>query len=97
MAYYAISYVYATPEEQDKYRPAHREYLAAQIEAGSLVVSGPLLVEQEGEKVARGALIIARVDSAEIAEQIVANDPMNIGGAVLEYSIEEWNPVLGTI
>ena len=35
MAYYAISYVYAAPEEQDKYRPAHREYLAAQIDSNS--------------------------------------------------------------
>ena len=28
MAHYAITYVYAAPEEQAKYRPAHREYLA---------------------------------------------------------------------
>lgn len=41
MAHYAITYVYAAPEEQAKYRPAHREYLASQIEAGNLIVSGP--------------------------------------------------------
>ena len=40
MAYYAITYVYAAPEEQAKYRPAHREYLGSQIEAGNLIVSG---------------------------------------------------------
>ena len=83
MAYYAITYVYAAPEEQAKYRPAHREYLGSQIEAGNLIVSGPLL--------------IAKVDSAEAAEKIVANDPMNVGGAVLSHTVTEWNPVLGTI
>ena len=93
MAYYAITYVYATPEEQAKYRPAHREYLGSQIKAGNLIVSGPLL---DGETPA-GALLIAKVDSAEAAEKIVANDPMNIGGAVLSHTVTEWNPVLGTI
>ena len=93
MAYYAITYVYAAPEEQAKYRPAHREYLGSQIEAGNLIVSGPLL---DGETPA-GALLIAKVDSVEAAEKIVANDPMNVGGAVLSHTITEWNPVLGTV
>ena len=93
MAHYAITYVYAAPEEQAKYRPAHREYLASQIEAGNLIVSGPLL---DGE-VATGALLIAKVDSAEDAEKIVANDPMNVGGAVVSHTVTAWNPVLGTI
>lgn len=93
MAYYAITYVYAAPEEQAKYRPAHREYLGSQIKAGNLIVSGPLL---NGETPA-GALLIAKVDSAEAAEKIVTNDPMNIGGAVLSHTVTEWNPVLGTI
>ena len=93
MSHYAITYVYAAPEEQAKYRPAHREYLASQIEAGNLIVSGPLL---DGE-VATGALLIAKVDSAEDAEKIVANDPMNVGGAVVSHTVTAWNPVLGTI
>ena len=81
MAHYAITYVYAAPEEQAKYRPAH------------LIVSGPLL---DGE-VATGALLIAKVDSVEDAEKIVANDPMNVGGAVVSHTVTAWNPVLGTI
>lgn len=93
MAHYAITYVYAAPEEQAKYRPAHREYLSSQIEAGKLIVSGPLL---DGET-PTGALLIARVDSIDEAEKLVANDPMNIGGAVLSHTVTEWNPVLGTI
>ena len=93
MASYAITYDYAAPEEQAKYRPAHREYLGSQIEAGNLIVSGPLL---DGETPA-GALLIAKVDSVEAAEKLVAGDPMNIGGAVLSHTITEWNPVLGTI
>ena len=72
---------------------AHREYLGSQIEAGNLIVSGPLL---DGETPA-GALLIAKVDSVEAAEKIVANDPMNVGGAVLSHTVTEWNPVLGTI
>ena len=83
MAHYATTYVYAAPEEQAKYRPAHREYLASQIEAGNLIVSGPLL---DGE-VATGALLIAKVDSVEDAEKIVANDPMNVGGAVVSHTV----------
>ena len=58
-----------------------------------MIVSGPLL---DGETPA-GALLIAKVDSVEAAEKLVASDPMNIGGAVLSHTITEWNPVLGTI
>ena len=82
MAYYAITYVYAAPEQQDAHRPAHRQYLAEQAESGPLVVSGPLM--QDGS-------------AADAAEALVREDPMNTGGAVLSYTVQEWNPVIGSI
>ena len=84
MAYYAITYVYAAPEQQDAHRPAHRQYLAEQAESGPLVV-------------AAGALLIVNADSADAAEALVREDPMNTGGAVLSYTVQEWNPVIGSI
>ena len=67
MAYYAITYVYAAPEQQDAHRPAHRQYLAEQAESGPLVVSGPLM--RDGS--AAGALLIVNADSADAAEALV--------------------------
>lgn len=93
MAYYAITYTYAVPELQQEHRPAHREYLSAQVEAGALVVSGPLM---EGE-VALGALLIVQGESIEAAQKLVRHDPMYTGGAVLSYTVQQWNPVIGTI
>ena len=93
MAYYAITYVYAAPEQQDAHRPAHRQYLAEQAESGPLVVSGPLM--RDGS--AAGALLIVNADSADDAEALVREDPMNTGGAGLSYTVQEWNPVIGSI
>ena len=93
MAYYAITYVYAVPRSRRSTVRLTANTLVRRFEAGNLIVSGPLL---DGETPA-GALLIAKVDSVEAAEKLVAGDPMNIGGAVLSHTITEWNPVLGTI
>ena len=46
---------------------------------------------------AAGALLIVNADSADAAEALVREDPMNTGGAVLSYTVQEWNPVIGSI
>lgn len=91
MAIFATIYQYGPAEEQEKYRPAHRLYLANLLEAGRLVASGPF---QSGEP---GALLFFVAEREEQVVDMVEGDPMRINGVVLDYSIRQWNPVLGTV
>ena len=93
MAYYAITYVYAGSGGEGEVRPGSPRVPWLADGGGNPDRFRP----PAGGEAPAGALLIAKVDSAEAAEKIVANDPMNVGGAVLSHTVTEWNPVLGTI
>ncbi|MBM7051364.1 YciI family protein [Rothia sp. ZJ1223] len=92
MAFYAATYVYGNAEVQAEHRPAHREYLGAKYEEGVLVASGPFVTGDTP-----GALLIFKADSQQEVADILAQDPMTLGGAVLETTLREWNPVFGNL
>lgn len=92
MSIFAVTYVYADADTQALYRPEHRKYLASKLEEKNLIASGPFT---SGDT--PGALLIFSADSHDDVEKMIAKDPMNIGGAVLSYTIREWNPVLGSL
>jgi uncharacterized protein YciI len=89
MKTFVVNYRYAvSPDEQAVIRPAHRAFLAEQLEKGTLLAAGAL-----GNFV--GALLIFKAtDEAELAA-LLDNDPYDIAGFIGERVIEEWNPVFG--
>lgn len=92
MNFFACLYEYGPAEEQAKFRPDHRNYLGTLLEEGKLAASGPFTTGETP-----GALLIFKAESVAEVEEIIAHDPMNIGGAVLSYEIRQWNPVLGSV
>ncbi len=77
-------------EDQDKVsalRPEHRKYASHLMNEGKLVAAGPFT---DG----RGALFIYEADSLEEAQDLFANDPFTIGGAIVRHDIRSWK-VLG--
>ncbi|MDO4917120.1 MAG: YciI family protein [Rothia sp. (in: high G+C Gram-positive bacteria)] len=92
MNFYACLYEYGPAEEQAKFRPDHRSYLGTLLEEGKLAASGPFTTGG-----IPGALLIFKAESIAEIEEIIAHDPMNIGGAVLSFEIRQWNPVLGSV
>jgi uncharacterized protein YciI len=56
MPIYAVTIAYRDRELRDQVRPAHREYLKARFEEGSLVESGPFMDDS-------GALLIYDVET----------------------------------
>jgi uncharacterized protein YciI len=67
-------------------RPAHREYMAQLSAEGRLVAAGPF---SDGS----GALFIYAADSVAAAEEIVAADPYQVGGAFASYRLSQWEVV----
>lgn len=89
MPTFAVNYIYnATAEQLAEVRPTHREWLANQLEAGTLLASGPMVHVP-------AALLIWKADSAESLAKILDNDPFDIAGFIGEREINEWNPVFG--
>jgi len=59
LSIFAVTYQYEAPAEQlAEIRPIHREWLSAQLSAGSLLASGPMVDTP-------GALLIWRAESLE--------------------------------
>lgn len=92
MSIFAVEYVYGPEAEAARveHRPKHREWLAVQAEADVVLASGPYV---DGA----GALLIFRAESQEAVHDLVAQDPMTIGGGVTGLKISGWNPVIGKL
>lgn len=83
---YLILLTYIRPaDEVAAARPAHREYLDRCYAQGKLVCSGP-------RDPATGGVILARVDTEEEAQKIIADDPFFVDG-VATYEAIRFQPV----
>ncbi|GAA4547109.1 YciI family protein [Pseudonocardia xishanensis] len=93
MAVYAVTYTYTDDDATlDRVRAEHREYLRGLVSQDLLVLSGPWA---SGEL--PGALLLFQADDRDTIEEIVAKDPFTEAGVVSEYSVTEWEPVMGTL
>ena len=89
MPIYVVTYGYsADPIDLNQVRPDHRVWLNQQLEAGSLLASGPMVDRQ-------AALLIWKAESIEELNSLLDQDPFELAGMIGERSIEEWNPVFG--
>ncbi len=88
MPTFAIEYRYDDRDgERAAVRPDHRTWLRAQLDAGTLVASGPFT---DGS----GALLLVRAESAAQAEEILDRDPFQVAGLLAGRTVREWDPVL---
>lgn len=67
-------------------RPAHRQYMSQLLAEGRLVAGGPFTDSD-------GALFIYETESLAAAEEIVAVDPYQVGGAFASYTLSPWEIV----
>jgi uncharacterized protein YciI len=74
------------PEKVAALRPTRREYIAQLAAEGRLVAAGPFT---DGS----GGLFIYTADSLAAAEEIVAADPYQVGGAFASYRLSPWEVV----
>lgn len=89
MSIFAVTYQYVDDTDLvGAIRPTHREWLAKQLESGSLLASGPMVNRP-------AALLIWKAESIEALNELLDQDPFEIAGAITERTIEEWNTVFG--
>lgn len=92
MPLFAVTYRYESAQTADREanKPAHREWLSGQVEAGTIRSVGPFV---DGS----GALLLVSADDVEAARELVAADPHHVHGFVSEITVREWLPVLGAL
>ena len=89
MPNFAVTYHYSDDVETiNEIRPLHRAWLTEQLQAGSLLASGPMVNRP-------AALLIWNAEDIEGLNQLLDNDPFEIAGVITERTIEEWNTVFG--
>lgn len=87
MPIYAVTIAYRDRELRDQVRPAHREYLKARFEEGSLIESGPFMDDS-------GALLIYDVATEARLYEILAGDPFwQNQGVIGDEAVKEWNRI----
>ncbi|HLS40802.1 MAG TPA: YciI family protein [Ornithinicoccus sp.] len=90
MTVYAVQYAYADDPALDEHRPAHRAFLRALHEEGTLLASGPF-ADDGGP----GALLLLRGDSEQGVRDLLREDPFQQQGLVEQVTVREWDPVFG--
>jgi uncharacterized protein YciI len=80
----AISTYLKPLEEVDNAYPAHRQWLMKQYNAGRFLGSGPRVPRT-------GGVIIARAESLEACQAMLAEDPFQQQG-IVQYDVYEFNP-----
>ncbi|MFI1917079.1 YciI family protein [Nocardia sp. NPDC020380] len=90
MAVFAVHYVYAEDKipGRDEFRPEHRAWLRSQVDAGTVLTSGPY---PDGS----GALILAQGDDADAVAKLFADDPFKREDLLADRRIVEWVPTMG--
>lgn len=89
---YVLEYVYVADilEKRTPYRPDHIALAEKYCKEGTILSGGPFTPPT-------GALFVFSADGKEIVEQFVKSDPYYGAGLITNYSIKEWNVVIGNI
>ncbi|MBB1030071.1 hypothetical protein G6027_04035 [Dietzia sp. SLG310A2-38A2] len=92
MPLYAVSYRYEPEQidDREENKPAHREWLSAQVDSGTIRSVGPYT---DGS----GALLVVEAADSDAARALVAEDPHCLRGMVSEVTVREWMPVFGAL
>jgi len=94
MKYYLIRYLHTDMIGWKKHVNVHIDYLQQLIKQEKLIVSGPIKESKDGEK---EALLIFRVKDRNELQQLIEQDPYWYEGLVADYTINEWDPMFGSL
>lgn len=88
---YVLEYVYVADilEKRTPYRPDHIALAERYCNEGTIVSGGPFTPPT-------GALFVFAAEGKETVEQFVKSDPYYNAGLITNYTIKEWNVVIGS-
>lgn len=91
MTMFAVMLTYIDDKDTiAKVRPAHREHLKRQFDAGRLYHAGPYADDT-------GGMAIYTAESEEEVRSILAEDPFTTEGIITELEVKEWQLVFNAV
>jgi len=91
MPFYAVRYTYdERADVRDRVRPEHRAYLAALVDQGLLLGSGPFADSERP-----GALLVFRAADEQAVRAALEADPFTREGLIAEAEVRPWDLVIG--
>ena len=76
-------------ERRAKFREEHLKYATEAYHRGELVIAGAL------DEPADSAVLVFQSHSPAVAEEFAKNDPYNLNGLIVEWSVRPWTVVIG--
>jgi uncharacterized protein YciI len=88
MAWFLVEIRYVQ-EKYGEVRPAHREFLKKQADAGTVLVAGPLTDDT-------GGVTLYQAEDEAALYEIINQDPYHLEGAVAERTVRGFKPTIGS-
>ncbi len=89
MARFLVLTAFTSQEARVAHRAAHREYLHAQVGAGTLLMAGPFVDES-------GGMIVFEAQDRAAIDEIMAADPFSTNDVFATVDIQEVTVVAGS-
>lgn len=90
MPVFAVQYSYVDrPDEVTEHRPAHRDFLRALLEQGTVLAAGAYTDQPAG------ALLIFSGESVQEISRLLESDPFQQLGLVEHVDIRAWGQAMG--
>lgn len=89
MSHFVVTYTHPDPAGWAKHMQPHLDWIIAQVEAGRLRASGPIV------GVDRTSILIFNVPDRDSLQELLDTDPFVIEGQVGDLTVIEWDPIFG--
>jgi uncharacterized protein YciI len=97
MSMFLVTYVHPDSRGWQTHLGPHLEWIAGQVDAGTLRASGPTLTDPTHTGDTRTAALLFNSPDRLTLESILATDPYMEHGQVAELTIAQWDPIFGVL
>lgn len=91
---YLVTYVHPDPVGWERYLEPHLEWIAQQVEAGTLLASGPTTADEHEH---RSAALLFQCEDEDSLHRILESDPYLVHGQVSNMTFQAWDPIFGIL
>ena len=97
MPLFLVTYVHPDLEGWKTYLAPHLEWIAKQVDAGTLRASGPTLTDPTLTGSTRTAALLFESPDRSTLDSTIATDPYAEHGQISDMTITQWDPIFGLL
>jgi uncharacterized protein len=92
MAVFIVRFEHPDEEGWQRWVRRHLDWIAAQVEAGTVVASGPSV-----DTPVRAGLLVMRAEDEAALRAVIATDPFAEHGIIADMQVTRWDPLFGAL